>query len=219
MAAPSTEASPSQQIQQVTSINVVVLPLTSETEILEAAAKGAARLVSSGLSNVSRAPPSPDLLAKLLGLLGFDNSKLGAIAINAIIFIAQLIRTVLTETDTRESEPPSEDPTSWIFENSPMEARELVKQATERTLPEKLIEAVRDSSPMSTDCVELLICKGAPLMWSMQRALSRPPGPNWTTLSPLDRMYAGFPPLEQVADQAAVCDVRFPACRIKYGHL
>lgn len=58
------------------------------------ASRGVARLVSAGLSAWragGKGVAAPGVVAGFFRLLGLDGAKLGAIALNALVFIAQLV--------------------------------------------------------------------------------------------------------------------------------
>ncbi|KAL1131871.1 hypothetical protein AAG570_011482, partial [Ranatra chinensis] len=160
------------------------------------AARGVAELVSKSFSKQTPRNPlknpqlSPDLLAGFFKLFGFDNSKLGAIAINAVIFIAQL-------------------------------AGNLLAMAQERSLPDRLIEGLRENSPVETDCVQLLVCKVGPFMWAMQAALGHQPTKpeertQWSSMTPVERMFAQMPSMEELTEHGTDCEMKYPSCRIRY---
>ncbi|KAF6212287.1 hypothetical protein GE061_012809 [Apolygus lucorum] len=188
---------------------------------LETAARAVANLVSSNFAPPTRrAPPANDLVGVLMRLMGLDSSKLSAIAVNALIFMAQMLGSSLSVKSWDEKErdeiPPPGTPLGWIFDNSPVEARDLVHAAEDSTLPNQLIEIVRLGTTEATDCIELLICYSAPVVWSMQRYLYKPPDPTWASMTPLQRMFAYFPTFKEIIHNSEGCDIQFPACKDRY---
>lgn len=94
-----------------------------------------------------------------------------------------------------------------------------MRAAQEKALPDKLIELLQDSATGETDCVQLLICKTGPIIWSMQKALiTSPTLKEWSKMSPLERMFSYFPSLEDLSENSATCDKRFPSCKLRYSY-
>ncbi|XP_024082947.1 uncharacterized protein LOC106670156 [Cimex lectularius] len=192
--------------------------------IWETAAKAVAKLVSSNFPVPPPRQAGSDFISNILRILGLDQSKLGAIALNALIFLAHVIgSTIKGKTPLKPSEEddigPQGNPLTWTFIDFPNEARELVRAAQEKSLPERLIKLLRDGATGETDCVQLLLCRSSPIIWAMQKSLYKPPDPSWPRLMPLERMFAYFPTLEEILQHAATCNVRFPSCNHRHSHL
>lgn len=82
--------------------------------------------------------------------------------------------------------------------------------ATDRDLPDKVINYVKERSlDEDTGCVQLLICKGAPLVWGMQRALKYKPEEQ---LRGKTALFGYFPSVEEVAEYADECENKHPYC-------
>ncbi|XP_031636173.1 uncharacterized protein LOC116349060 [Contarinia nasturtii] len=154
-------------------------------------------------------------LGQVIRIMGMDTGKIGAIAINGIIFIAQMIgrslisafTTVKTGMGTKpnenievfdrirrfkdenveeeivdeESQSIWDDTIGWILEqrkNNPFLSKHI-DAMLDKNLPERLVNMVdngngRDdtSTDANSDCVKQLLCKTAPFIWSMQKAVS-----------------------------------------------
>ncbi|BET01071.1 Hypothetical protein NTJ_13887 [Nesidiocoris tenuis] len=200
-------------------------PLSNGGGFLEKAARTVAQLVSSSFAPPRRTAPKEtpqnDLFGSLLKLMGLNSSKLNAIAVNAVIFIAQMLGTSLSvphpDDRNREDIPPPGSPLGWIFDQSPLEARALVNAAEDHTLPDQLIGMIRHGTTEETDCIQLLICNMAPIVWSMQRYLYKPPDPVWPSMTPMQRMFLYLPTFRQIIHNSEGCDVKFPQCKVRYS--
>ncbi|XP_067011775.2 uncharacterized protein [Anabrus simplex] len=165
--------------------------------------------------------PASGVFSAFFRLLGLDSTKLGAIALNAIIFIAQLIGNTLMEPkpeeETRSKDGKMGNPLTWILDNPSQKIATLLEVAQDRTLPEKL---ARRLPGRHTGCVQLLVCKSAPFVWGMQRSLRAllQPDPasqaEWSLLGPLQRMYAYIPSVSEVTSHGDQCEVNYPDCKL-----
>lgn len=63
----------------------------------------------------------------------------------------------------------------WILNNPNESLGNLLKQIRDRNLPQSLINMVGKIEPESGDgdCIKLLLCKGAPFIWGMQKAITQ----------------------------------------------
>ncbi|XP_034254277.1 uncharacterized protein LOC117653045 [Thrips palmi] len=169
-------------------------------------------------------PPSPSVLGGILRLLGLDSSKLGAIALNGVIFLAQLISSSIVgrpaagpharsgggtkdegnaqaddDAEDRDDDPdddqePAGTPLSWMLDNP----------------------AIKQAEAPDTSCIQLLVCKAGPFLDGMQRSLRPALRPRWRRMTPVQRMFAHMPSAEEVLDRADTCAQRFPKCKVSY---
>nr|CAH7759519.1 unnamed protein product [Callosobruchus chinensis] len=160
---------------------------------------------------------SNHLFGAFLRMLGLDNKKIGAIAVNAIITIAQLISSSLSlkqpanTPPTQRSAPNQEDAYETMMKNP--DVAETFEYAIDRDLVENVIEYVKERSlDEETGCLQLLICKSRPFFRRMQQIIAARRGNS--TESFQDPMYGYFPNVEEVADYADTCEKRHPYCNI-----
>lgn len=81
-------------------------------------------------------------------------------------------------------DPPNQsidDPFSWILENkdTSQDLAHQMESVRDKNLPERLVESIAnallgnaESRGEQTDCIKLLVCKSAPIVWGMQRAIT-----------------------------------------------
>ncbi|KAJ3657921.1 hypothetical protein Zmor_009697 [Zophobas morio] len=178
-------------------------------------ANGVAQLVSEAFGKSHKkgdgAEGTGNIFSGFLRILGFDSKKIGAIAVNAIIFVAQLISSSLSRprvsqiTEGRTLRDGT--PLDWMM-SSP-EVMRMFQHIKDRDLPDHIIMYIKERAlDEDSDCVQLLICKGAPFVWGMQRVLDG----NSTTVKGAKSLYAFLPTLEDVIDHADTCDRKHPYC-------
>lgn len=83
----------------------------------------------------------------------------------------------------REAKPRSifDNAFDWIFEQSKMNPilSQYITTMLEKSLPENIAKLIDDNNgnfdlhERNTECIKLLICKSAPIIWGMQRAVSQ----------------------------------------------
>ncbi|XP_055857620.1 uncharacterized protein LOC129920300 [Episyrphus balteatus] len=141
-----------------------------------------------------------DMIGGLLRMIGFDAGKLGALAINALLMIAQLIGNTFKKRKNSANFPKSSEdgrynddeessyddqqnerssrsddtPLDWILTNPPEGLSDFMKQIIDGKLPDKLVEAIGrlETQNGQGDCIKLLMCKSAPFIWGMQKSVS-----------------------------------------------
>ncbi|KAJ3630560.1 hypothetical protein MTP99_011752 [Tenebrio molitor] len=150
-----------------------------------------------------------NIFSGFLRILGFDSKKIGAIAVNAIIFVAQLISSSLSRPSlpqiTEARGMRSGSPLDWMM-SSPQVIR-MFSHIKDKSLPDHIIMYIKERAlDEDTDCVQLLVCKGAPFIWGMQKVLDN------STVKGAKSLYAHLPSLDEVVEHADLCDKKHPYC-------
>ncbi|KAJ9600747.1 hypothetical protein L9F63_001102 [Diploptera punctata] len=199
-------------------------------------AQGVAHLVSSSLLRTrpmwlregSDTTLQHGIFSGFFRLLGLDSTKLGAIALNAIIFIAQLISNSLVpqiqNTSSGRSHHQQETkgtPVSWILDNPSAQMGNLLKRAQDEFLPDKVIRSIQDRySDDESGCIQLLVCKTSPFVWGMQKSVrallrgNQEDRKGWNRLTPIQIMYNDLPSVKEITEYGDNCEDRFPTCKI-----
>ncbi|OAD53567.1 hypothetical protein WN48_09729 [Eufriesea mexicana] len=118
-----------------------------------------------------------NVVSAFFRLLGLDSQKITAIAVNSVIFLAQMISALFNLKATKESPARSledeSDVSSWnpaklITESKNERIQSLVEQARDENLPVRLIERIDE---VGFACVRLLVCKISPVIRAAQNFL------------------------------------------------
>ncbi|KAI4462816.1 hypothetical protein MML48_4g00006126 [Holotrichia oblita] len=160
-----------------------------------------------------------NIFSSFLRIFGFDVKKIGAITVNAIIFVAQLISTSLGKTapppslsDERAREIKDGDPFEWLSNNTQMS--DVIRYVQDKNLSEHIIEYIKEHSlDEETDCIQLLICKLSPFIDSMQKSL-QPKGENED--SGKNVLFKHMPSIENITTIGDKCEENHPYCRLIY---
>ncbi|XP_033231951.1 uncharacterized protein LOC117182943 [Belonocnema kinseyi] len=144
-------------------------------------------------------------------LLGLDTQKITAIAVNSVIFLAQLIGSLFelnpqvdrARSDDTNDDQEMPDPYKFIIENKSEKIQKLVNQAHDETLPEQLIERLDGSD---TSCIKLLICKTSPIINAAQISLK-----NRFPVH-LRQITSWLPTKEQFEDNSETCEQNHTEC-------
>lgn len=135
-----------------------------------------------------------------------------------------------------------ENPFDWIL-NQQTNNEHLSNQMVsihDKTLPERLAKSIDDKSERNDstkDCIKLLLCKSAPFVWGMQRAITtrtsnkntdpghyedevdENDGGNDTqrrtqTDNRLDGFFKHMPSVDEFKSHGDACEARYTACNI-----
>lgn len=89
-----------------------------------------------------------------------------------------------------EQRPTEESPLNWILNSKAPQLQLTMVDVRDKELPQRLVDylssidannkssarendgAAAAAAPPSTECVKLVMCKGAPIIWGMQRAIA-----------------------------------------------
>ncbi|EDW80119.1 uncharacterized protein Dwil_GK23832 [Drosophila willistoni] len=140
---------------------------------------------------------SGQMLSNMLRMVGFDARKLGALAINALVMIAQAIGSTLMQAtrggggnastgpealyEPSEHQPrslPLGSPIDWFLERPPNgHTKQLLNQIMDSELPERIVDMIESKESSQTGneaaCLKLLMCKSSPIIWGMQKSLKK----------------------------------------------
>ncbi|KAF5302165.1 hypothetical protein FQR65_LT08588 [Abscondita terminalis] len=161
-------------------------------------------------------PSHFNVFSGFLRLLGLDTKKISAIAVNAIIFVAQLISSSLSRpvpsqlTAARKLNHGT--PYDWIINNS--HVSDILGTAKHSDLPSNIVEYIKDRGlDEETDCLQLLICKSTPLIWGMQKTVN-------SSIDDIPKgkaaLFANLPSIQEFADYGDLCENKHPYCTIYY---
>ena len=121
------------------------------------------------------------MVAGVMRMMGFDERKLGIMALNMIMYVGELFaNTLLGLEDDIENEIPqyrSFAPNGGIFpilkvaiERSSERASKIKESLLDAELTSKMISTLKEKTGNTTSCVQLLLCKMTPVVRSVQEA-------------------------------------------------
>ncbi|XP_071635853.1 uncharacterized protein [Temnothorax longispinosus] len=145
-------------------------------------------------------------------LIGFDSQKVAAIAVNSVVFLAQMIGTLFGLKSTqnniarnKDGEELAWDPLKFTLENKNENIRNLVNQARNPNLPNQLIAKMTGSD---SACIRLLLCKSSPIIKAAQTSL------NNKLQNYMHRMIAWLPSKEEFERNGDECEEKHTDCRL-----
>ncbi|XP_072949248.1 uncharacterized protein [Epargyreus clarus] len=151
----------------------------------------------------------------LVRLLGLQPNQISAVAVNALVFVAQMITTFLAGP-RRPSKPfRSDDPMDWILSKKSKNLQELIPAAKNESLPDLIEELIEQhENKEETSCIRLLVCKISPFVSKMQKAVFGKE--NETDFNEKVRgaaiMYRHLPSKEEINGRSDVCEQRYKDC-------
>ncbi|XP_011876686.1 PREDICTED: uncharacterized protein LOC105566898 [Vollenhovia emeryi] len=163
--------------------------------------------------NGEKQPFGPsNFVSAFFRLIGFDSQKIAAIAVNSVVFLAQMISTLFGLKPLQNNIARSThddklawDPLKFTLENKHERIRNLVDQARNPNLPDQLIARITGSD---SACIRLLLCKSSPIVKAMQTSL------NNKSHDSMHRMIAWLPSKEEFARNSDECEENHTDCRL-----
>ncbi|CAG9583177.1 unnamed protein product [Danaus chrysippus] len=162
----------------------------------------------------AKSPTSP--LKHIVKLLGLQPNQITAVAVNALIFVAQMITTFLAGPKHSNKPQRSDDLTSWILNKNSRKLQEIIATAKNDSLPD-LIEDLIDEqgNDEETSCIRLLVCKITPFVSKMQEAVFDKDivRSNEQTRG-ASIMYQHLPSSEEIHSRGEICEKKHKDCRL-----
>ncbi|XP_018571604.1 uncharacterized protein LOC108911215 [Anoplophora glabripennis] len=181
-------------------------------------AKGVANLVSEAFEKTHNKNNNDDkqsnIFSGFLRVLGFDTKKIGAITVNAIIFVAQLISSAIQLKQPSQLIHERKVDTGSLFDwvISDTDIADLLDNAKDEKLSQNIIEYVKERSlDEDTGCIQLLICKSSPFILQMQKSIKERSSNSSLGYGAL---YKYLPALEEVSDNGDACEKSYHYCTI-----
>ncbi|CAL4125541.1 unnamed protein product [Meganyctiphanes norvegica] len=169
----------------------------------------------------------------LLRMIGFDGNQIGLMALNVLIFLAEMITSSLIGEDNNIPETRSGKEQSFLqsllMSNDPpslldslladnhLKMEAMMTEAQNPELPKHIVERLAQSTGDRTACVQLLVCKMSPVVWGMQRSVNQYMNPAKSDPDVQDKgilqsMYDSLPQLDDFVKFSETCEQQFPAC-------
>ncbi|KYN27512.1 PREDICTED: uncharacterized protein LOC108757432 [Trachymyrmex cornetzi] len=145
-------------------------------------------------------------------LIGFDSQKIAAIAVNSVVFLAQMISTLFGLKSSQsnisrniDNEELAWDPLKFTLENKNKNVQNLIEQAKNPNLPNQLIARMTGSD---SACIRLLLCKSSPIIRAVQTSL------NNKSQNYMHRMIAWLPSRKDFEANSDKCEANHIDCRL-----
>nr|XP_003700082.1 PREDICTED: uncharacterized protein LOC100883833 [Megachile rotundata] len=152
-----------------------------------------------------------NLVSAFFRLVGLDSQKVTAIAVNSVIFLAQMIGSLFDLKPPKENLARNlEDDLPWnpadlITESKNDRIQRLLNQAQDDELPNQLIERIED---VNLGCVRLLLCKTSPVIRGVQNFLRN------KTRNESHRMTSWLPSRDQFEENSDECENTHTDCSL-----
>ncbi|XP_055608205.1 uncharacterized protein LOC129755637 [Uranotaenia lowii] len=178
-------------------------------------------------------------------LIGLDGGKLGALVMNALIFVAHVIATnfgtfkkaqldqpaASSKPDEPSSILHSESPLDWLLNNPPKQFRSLLNSVKDGNLTDYLeqdLAELREAPDDQSGCIKLLMCKIKPFIQKMQQVVLDRVNANRDEeqaeqLEPeeppsvAEIIYKSVPSLQDFKTNSARCEKQFRHCVRMYS--
>ncbi|KAK7082745.1 hypothetical protein SK128_015014 [Halocaridina rubra] len=124
-----------------------------------------------GLASEDQVMTREGIVDGVLRMVGIDPSQIGLMALNILIFLAEMITSSLIGDNLNEipeTRSRGSHMFSWLFNNDRTKVENMLREAQDPSLPKHMIEKLVSKTGDSTACVQLLICKMSPVIWGIQ---------------------------------------------------
>ncbi|XP_053686812.1 uncharacterized protein LOC128736361 [Sabethes cyaneus] len=210
------------------------------SDVADLVAKGFSQQGFTSKPDVSA--PMQQQAANMMGLmwkmLGMDGSKLGALVMNALIFVAHVIATNLgsfrkpaTGQISKEDVPKLDDstilktesPLDWLLHNPSKQFRAMLEPIQEGNITDYLemdLQNLEQAAPEDVGCIKLLVCKIRPFIWKMQEVVRQRLAGSTGSTSESERdsesivqtIFNSVPNMEEFQANEASCETKFKHC-------
>ncbi|CAK1582829.1 unnamed protein product [Parnassius mnemosyne] len=155
----------------------------------------------------------------IIRLLGLQPNQLSAVAVNALVFVAQMISTFLSGSLRPGKTHRSEDTTAWLLNKNSKQLQDLITAAKNDSLPDHIEDLINEQeSEEETSCIRLLVCKITPFIIKMQSTVFGKDDPasknNFSDSSGAAILYRHLPTTEEIHSRSDICESRYKGCNL-----
>ncbi|KAK1123103.1 hypothetical protein K0M31_008736 [Melipona bicolor] len=155
-----------------------------------------------------------NVVSAFFRLFGLDSQKVTAIAVNSVIFLAQMISSLFNLKAPKgniarnledEADTSYWNPAKLITESKSEKIQDLIEQAYDENLPNRLIERIDGTD---SACTRLLVCKITPVITAAQSFLK-----NEDRVKPR-RLTAWLPSRDEFEENSDGCENTHTDCSL-----
>ncbi|CAH2982804.1 unnamed protein product [Chilo suppressalis] len=167
--------------------------------------------------NINEAPNPMTPLKYLVRLFGLQPNQISAVAVNALVFVAQMISTFLAGTKRPSRPYRSEDPTAWILNKRSRVLQDIISEARNDSLIDDIEDLIKNQGDEEeTSCIRLLACKISPFVHKMQVAVfGTEKMEDFKKVRGADSMYRHLPTAEEINKRSDICEQKHRSCNLK----
>ncbi|CAH0625418.1 unnamed protein product [Chrysodeixis includens] len=168
--------------------------------------------------NETQSPMTP--LRQIVRLFGLQPSQISAVAVNALVFVAQMISTFLSGPRRPGKPYRSDDPTTWILNKNSRTLQDLIAAAKNESLPDTIDELIKEQgTEEETSCIRLLVCKVTPFISRMQTTVfgnedSKKDERFTNELHGAAIMYRHLPSADEIKSRNDICEQQHRDCNL-----
>ncbi|KAI8432175.1 hypothetical protein MSG28_004638 [Choristoneura fumiferana] len=151
-------------------------------------------------------------LKNIVRLFGLQPNQISAVAVNALVFVAQMISTFLAGPKRPNQQYRFEDTTQWILNKNSRKLQDIITAARNESLPDILEDIIKEQTDEETSCIRLLVCKITPYVTKMQKAVFGKEKLDEVKIRGADSMYRHLPAASEVEDRSAICERKYREC-------
>ncbi|XP_045452059.1 uncharacterized protein LOC123661103 [Melitaea cinxia] len=165
--------------------------------------------------NMHEVPNTMSPIRHLVRLLGLQPKQISAVAVNALIFVAQMITTFLAGPRRQNKSHRSEDFTEWILNKNSRKLQDLLATAKNDSLPNMIEDLILEhESKEETSCIRLFICKITPFVNKMQEAVFGEKTDNRDFTQGTSFMYRHLPTNDEFNSKSEICEQKYKDCKL-----
>ncbi|XP_050344027.1 uncharacterized protein LOC126769366 [Nymphalis io] len=165
--------------------------------------------------NTNEVPYSMSPLRQLVRLLGLQPKQISAVAVNALIFVAQMISTFLAVPRRTNKPHRSEDFTQWILNKKSRKLQDILATARNDSLPSLIDDLILEQeSEEETSCIRLLVCKITPFINKMQDAVFGEKSDEFDKAHGASVMYRYLPTNDEFHTKSEICEEKHKDCKL-----
>lgn len=167
--------------------------------------------------NETQSPLTP--LRHLVRLFGLQTNQISAVAVNALVFLAQLISSFIAGPKRKSEHYRSEDPMLWILNKNSKRLQDLITTAKNSSLPGAIDELIQEQgTEEEISCIRLLVCKITPFISRMQKTVFDNEEATSETFSKefhgSKALYRHLPTAEEINSRSDICEQQYRYCNL-----
>ncbi|XP_041981443.1 uncharacterized protein LOC121734872 [Aricia agestis] len=152
----------------------------------------------------------------IVRLLGLQPNQISAVAVNALIFVAQMITTFLSGPRQPGKNFRAEDPFKFVLNKNSERLQQLLATAKNESLPDLINQIVEEQeSQEETSCIKLLVCKLTPFIEKMQRTVFNDDSrEEYGKIRGAEILYRHLPTSDEINLSSDICENKYRDCNL-----
>ncbi|XP_023349528.1 uncharacterized protein LOC111718221 [Eurytemora carolleeae] len=170
------------------------------------------------------------VLTAVMSIFGIEETAMGRMAIDILAFLGEMLADYLVGSTQKIEDTVSQFRSlaqqgvmpfmAELVDKAQRRGREIQEGLLNEELVDNMIETLKDNTGSTTSCVQLFLCKMAPFVQSVQKAVNSTSeefeyrSMYGSSVAMVGSIWENAPNMEEFSQLGHTCQNRFPSCQL-----